>query len=186
MRTAHREFKLYLRLLVKRVFDIAISTIVLLVLSPLFFLVSLAVRLETGGPIFSVKHVYCYNNQHLRLLRFRSRGHHFVSAFGRVLISSGLDQLPMLINVLRGEMSIVGCHFYVLPPPQLYDQPSTLLDGPLKPGLVSFKGPHAGPELSPTDADLFYISSWSFVLDQKILMHYLFSKDTYFQSRSNR
>jgi lipopolysaccharide/colanic/teichoic acid biosynthesis glycosyltransferase len=187
MRTAYREFKLYLRLLVKRLFDIAISTIVLLVLSPLFLLVSLAVKLETGGPIFSVKHVYCYNNQHLRLLRFRSRGQGFVSAFGRVLIRSGLDQLPMLINVLRGEMSIVGSHFYVLPPPQPYDQlPSALLHGPLKPGLVSFKGPHAGPELSPADADLAYISSWSFVLDLKILVHHLFSKDTYFQSRSNR
>jgi lipopolysaccharide/colanic/teichoic acid biosynthesis glycosyltransferase len=187
MRAGHREFKLSLQLVAKRVFDIAVSAIVLLVLSPLFLLASLVLKLETRGPIFSVKHVYCYNNQHLRLLRFRSRGQGFVSAFGRVLIRSGLDQLPMLINVLRGEMSIVGSHFYVLPPPQPYDQlPSALLHGPLKPGLVSFKGPHAGPELSPADADLAYISSWSFGLDLKILVHHLSSKDTYFQSRPNR
>jgi lipopolysaccharide/colanic/teichoic acid biosynthesis glycosyltransferase len=179
MRAAHREFKLNLQLVVKRVFDIVISAIVLLAFSPLFLLASLTLKLETGGPIFSARHIYCYNNQHLRILRFRS--HRFVSAFGRLLTRSGLDQLPMLINVLRGEMSLVGSHFYVLPPPGLYDElPSTLLVGPLKPGLVSFKGPHAGPELSPTDADLFYISNWSFVLDLKILVRFLFSKDTYF------
>jgi lipopolysaccharide/colanic/teichoic acid biosynthesis glycosyltransferase len=184
MRAGHREFKLSLQLVAKRVFDIAVSAIVLLVLSPLFLLASLVLKLETRGPIFSVKHVYCYNNQHVRLLRFRS--HRSASAFGRVLARCGLDQLPTLINVLRGEMSIVGAHFYVLPPAQLYDRlHSAPLDAPLKPGLIGFKGPHSGPELSLTDADLFYISNWSFVLDLKILVRFLFSKDTYFQNRTH-
>jgi sugar transferase len=94
------------------------------------------------------------------------------------------DQLPMLINVLRGEMSIVGTNFYALPPPQLFDQHSpALLDGPFKPGLVSFESSRGSREFSQTDADLFYLSNWSLVLDLKILFRCLFSKDTYFQNR---
>jgi lipopolysaccharide/colanic/teichoic acid biosynthesis glycosyltransferase len=140
MQTAHWEFTRRLQLIVKRAFDVAISAIVLLILSPLFLLASLAIKLETGGPIFSVKHVYCYNNQHTLILSSRTRSHRAVTSCGRALIRIGLDQIPMLINVLRGEMSIVGTHFYVLPPPQLFDQHSpVLLDGPFKPGLVSFK-----------------------------------------------
>jgi lipopolysaccharide/colanic/teichoic acid biosynthesis glycosyltransferase len=182
MRTTHREFTRYLQLVVKRVFDIAVSAIILVVLSPLFLLASVTVKLETQGPIFTVKHVYSYSNQHIRVLRFRSRSRRSASAFGRVLIRSGLDQLPMLINVLRGEMSIVGPHFHVLPVPQLFDQlPVALLDGPFKPGLVSLEKPaRARGELSRTNADLFYISNWSLLLDAKILFKHLLSKNTYY------
>jgi lipopolysaccharide/colanic/teichoic acid biosynthesis glycosyltransferase len=184
MRTTHREFTRDLQLIVKRAFDIAISAIVLLIFSPLFLLASLAIKLETAGAIFSVKHVYCYNNLHIPILSFRTRSHRSVTSGGRALVRTGLDRLPMLINVLRGEMSIVGPHFYVLPPPQLYDRlPPVLLDGPFKPGLVSFEPSHADRESSRTDADLFYISNWSLVLDLMILFRYLFSKDTYFQNR---
>jgi lipopolysaccharide/colanic/teichoic acid biosynthesis glycosyltransferase len=187
MRTTHSEFTRYIQLIAKRIFDIAVSAIALLVLSPLFLLASVAVKLETGGPILRVKHVYSCGNQHVRLLTFRTRTHGSAGAFGRVLIRSGLDQLPMLINVLHGEMSIVGPHFYIHPPPQLYDQLSpALLGTPFRPGLVSFRGPPPGRELSRTDADLFYLSNWSFVLDLKIVVRHLFSKDTYFQNRSHR
>jgi polysaccharide biosynthesis protein PslA len=183
MRSAKANFARYLQLIVKRVFDIAASTIGLVLFSPLLLLASLAIKLESQGPIFSVKHVYCYNNQHVRALRFRTRSHGDVTIGGRFLIRTGLDQLPMLINVLRGEMSIVGPHAYVLPPPQLNDQiaPASL-KGPLRPGLVSFEGSHAGGELSREDADLSYISNWSLLLDAKILFQQVISKHMYFQN----
>ena len=183
MRSAEGNFTRYLQLIVKRVFDIAVSTVVLLVLSPLFLLACLAIKLESEGPIFSVKHLYCYNNQHVRVLRFRSRSHCDVTIGGRFLIRTGLDQLPMLINVLRGEMSIVGPHAYVLPPPQLNDQiaPASLR-GPLRPGLISLEGPPTGGELNRKDADLFYISNWSLLLDAKVLFQQVISKHTYFQN----
>jgi lipopolysaccharide/colanic/teichoic acid biosynthesis glycosyltransferase len=184
MRATHRDFTRYFQLIVKRVFDIAVSAIALLVLSPLFMLVSLAVKLETGGPIFTVEHLYSCNNQHVRAVSFRTRSHRSVSAFGRVLIRSGLDHFPMLINVLRGEMSIVGPYSYFLPLPQLIDQmPPALLNGAFRPGLVSFESPYVGRELSRADADLFYLSNWSLALDLRILFRFLLFRHTYFQNR---
>jgi lipopolysaccharide/colanic/teichoic acid biosynthesis glycosyltransferase len=186
MRSAEGIFTRNLQLIVKRVFDIAASTIVLFLFSPLFLLASLAIKLESQGPVFSVKHVYCYNNQHVRVLRFRSRGHRDVTFSGRFLMRTGLDQLPTLINVLSAEMSIVGPRCYLLPPPRLNDQLELAFETRFfVPGLVNLKVPreHTNGELSSRDADLFYISNWSLLLDAKVLVQHLLSKHTYFQNR---
>jgi lipopolysaccharide/colanic/teichoic acid biosynthesis glycosyltransferase len=184
-RSVEGNFTRYLQLIVKRVFDIAVSAIALFVLSPVFLLASLAIRLDTRGPIFSVKHVYCYNDQRIQVLRFRSRNHGDVTACGRFLIRTGLDQLPMLINVLSGEMSIVGLHCHLLPPPRLNDQLElSFVTRSFRAGLVSLKDPQAvaDGELSRRNADLFYISHWSLLLDVKVLFQHFFSKHAYLQN----
>jgi lipopolysaccharide/colanic/teichoic acid biosynthesis glycosyltransferase len=171
-------------LIVKRAFDIATSAIALLVLSPLFLLTALAIAIESRGPIFSIKHAYCYNNQHIRLLSFRYRTHRTQTITGRFLVRMGLDRLPMLINVLLGDISIVGPHFYTVPPPQLDGQLAiAFLNGPFRPGLLSLEGLDAGAEdeLSRRDTDLFYVLNWSLMLDAKILLQHLFSRETYFR-----
>ena len=63
-------YRRYSQLLVKRVFDVAISALALLLLSPLFLFVLLTIRLGTGGPIFSVEQAYRCNNQPIRVLGF--------------------------------------------------------------------------------------------------------------------
>ena len=177
-------YRRYSQLIVKRVFDVTVSTIALLLLSPLFLLVVLAIRLGTGGPIFSVEQAYRCNNRPIRVLRFRTRNHGPVNAFGPFLTRSGLDQLPMLISVLRGEMSIVGPHRYILPPLRIYDQVSpAFLNAPFLPGLVSFELPlPAGGEGTDMDADTFYVLNWSLHLDAKVLFRYLFSKEAYIRA----
>src|SRR5262249_41064531 len=127
----------------------ASASLALLLLSPLFLFVLLAIRLGTGGPTFSVERAYRCNNQPISVLRFRTRDHGSVNAFGPLLTRSGLDQLPMLISVLRGELSIVGPHRYVLPPLRIYDQVSPAFsNAPFLPGLVSFELPlPAGGEI---------------------------------------
>ena len=177
-------YRRYSQLLVKRVFDVAISTLALLLLSPLFLFVLLTIRLGTGGPIFSVERAYRCNNQPIRVLRFRTRNQGSVNAFGPFLTRSGLDQLPMLISVLRGEMSIVGPHRYVLPPLRIYDQVSpAFLNAPFLPGLVSFELPlPAGGEGTDMDADMFYVLNWSLHLDAKVLFRHLFSKEAYIRA----
>jgi len=112
-----------------------------------------------------------------------------VTISGRFFSRTGLDQLPILLNVLRGEMSIVGLHCYRLPPPRLNVQlelaPVTRY---FRPGLVSLRNPQtvADGELSRRNADLFYISNWSLLLDAKVLFQHLFSKQTYFQNHLHR
>jgi lipopolysaccharide/colanic/teichoic acid biosynthesis glycosyltransferase len=158
-----------LQLLAKRAIDIVTSGLALLILSPLFLLTSLAIQVESGRPIFIVRHEYCYNNRHIRALRFRTRSHHTETLVGRFLIRRGLDRLPMLINVLRGEMSIVGPHCHsAVPSIALSDQQSlTLSNGQFRPGLVSFENPERAR--SQLEADLFYIANWSLLLDVKTL-----------------
>ena len=179
----------YVQLIVKRAFDIAASAIALLVLAPLFLLTALGIAFESHGRIFSVKHVYCYNNQHVPVLTFRCRNHRTETITGRFLLRIGLDRLPMLVNVLRGDMSIVGLHFYVLPPPQLDDQLArAFLNGPFRPGLLSLESLHdrAEGELSRRNADLFYLLNWSLLLDAKILLQHFFSGLTYLRDNPRR
>ena len=177
MRSVERNYQRCSQLIAKRVFDVAVSTIVLFLFSPLFLLVLLTIRLGTGGPIFSVEHAYSCTSQPIRVLRFRIRDH----GLRPFLTRSGLDQLPMLINVLRGEMSIVGPHRYVLPPRHADDPVApALVDAPFLPGLVNFN--ILGGEATDMDADLFYVLNWSLRLDAIILFHHLFSKKAYIRN----
>lgn len=171
-----------LQLIAKRAFDIIVSAAILVVISPLFLLTLLAVSLDSRGPIFSISRRYCYNDQTIYFLNFRCSG----TFVGSSLRRSGLDRLPMLINVLRGEMSIVGprCHI-ALPSIPLSDRLSLALrESPFKPGLVNFENAHehTDSELRQIEADLFYISNWSLLLDAKILLLSLFSKASYVQN----
>ncbi len=167
------------QLFVKRGFDIVVSAAGLIVLSPLFLLISVAIKLGSRGPIFSARYEYCYNDQRIRTIKFRTIGSlFFTTRIGHFLIQSGIERLPMLINVLRGEMSIVGprCHITLPSIPGSDQLMLALLNSPFKPGLLSFGGPH---ERGQIEADLFYVSNWSLLLDAKILFGYLFSKGAY-------
>ena len=179
MRSVDRNYGRYSQLIVKRVFDVAVSTMALLLLSPLFLLVLIAIRLKSGGPIFSVERAYRCNNQPIHILRFRTGNHRSANGFEPFLTHSGLDQLPMLISVLRGEMSIVGPHRYA--PLRIYDQMSpTFLNAPFLPGLVSFELPvPADGKGTGMDADMFYVLNWSLHLDAKVLFRHLFFKEAY-------
>ena len=174
MQSSERHLKRGVQLTVKRALDIALSALGLLVLSPVFLLASVAIVLESNGMVFSVKHVYGFNNRHIRLLSFRCRTHRRETLAGQFLVRSGLDRLPVLINILRGDMSLVGTHSYVLPPQHFNDRvalPRT--NDFLRPGLFSYER----DELDTLEADLSYISNWSLLLDTKIIFRHLSSDD---------
>jgi exopolysaccharide biosynthesis polyprenyl glycosylphosphotransferase len=107
----------------KRSFDIAVSAGALLILSPLFLLVAIAIKLESRGPVFFRQPRMGRGNRLFHMLKFRSMRRDAadpggvrsaapdddrVTRMGRLLRRTSLDELPQLINVLRGEMSIVG------------------------------------------------------------------------------
>ena len=109
--------------LAKRIMDIVISAAALVFLAPLFLLVALAIKLTSSGPVLFVQMREGYRGRPFGALKFRSM-HELacdasgvtqtvaddprVSPIGRFLRASNIDELPQLLNVLRGEMSLVG------------------------------------------------------------------------------
>jgi O-antigen biosynthesis protein WbqP len=115
----------------KRWLDIAISIIGLLLLSPLFLLLALCVKLDSRGPVFFRQKRVGIHKTHFMIIKFRTmridapgdvpthlleNAHRNITRCGKYLRKSSLDELPQLINVLRGDMSIVG------PRPALWNQ----------------------------------------------------------------
>jgi lipopolysaccharide/colanic/teichoic acid biosynthesis glycosyltransferase len=96
----------------KRAVDIILATMGLILFAPILLLVSLAIRLDSGNPIFMA--LPGCNNKAIRVLRFRvtfaagNRINPRMTRVGQILSLTGIHELPQLTNVLRGEMSIVG------------------------------------------------------------------------------
>jgi putative colanic acid biosynthesis UDP-glucose lipid carrier transferase len=179
-------------LLLKRFFDVAVGIAGLAVFSPIFLLASALIKLDSLGPVLARSKYYGPNGRPFGLYRFRTFGicgvnEHFqateYSSIGRLLRRSGIDGLPQLINVVRGEMSIVG--------PQPYLGASITTDNEalsqLKPGLTGWAqvNGHGGATETPTlehrrlALDLFYAEHWSMLLDLRIVLKALSLKDSY-------
>ena len=173
----------------KRAFDIIAATAGLCLLSPIFLLVSIAIKLDGRGPIFSSQIRYGYHNETIPVFMFRSipmENLDGLTRIGHVLRRTGIDRLPMLINILRGEMSIVGPSLLVTAPNSLFEEP-LMLRRKVKPGLTGwaqvsgFGGDCDTRRMMKRrlDADLYYIEYRSFHLDMKIILMTLLSKTTY-------
>jgi lipopolysaccharide/colanic/teichoic acid biosynthesis glycosyltransferase len=101
---------------VKRAFDIVAATMGLIILSPILLITSIAIKLDSQGPIFIRETLYGYSNRAIQVLKFRvmttcvegNRINPRVTQVGQIVSQAGIDELPQLFNVLRGEMSIVG------------------------------------------------------------------------------
>src|SRR6201999_2076526 len=111
------------RALNKRAQDLVVGCAALAVASPVMALIALAIRLDSPGPIFFRQRRHGFNNEDIVVWKFRSmhdamrdekasrqvsRGDDRVTRVGRFIRKTSLDELPQLLNVLRGEMSLVG------------------------------------------------------------------------------
>src|SRR5215813_2819524 len=114
--------KTFIRSFGKRGFDIVAATVGLLLFSPLILLTSLVIKIESSGPILCRHKRYSYDNLEFEIFEFRTTRvdtsqrrraeMQCVTGFGQILRQSGMNKLPQLMNVLRGEMSIVGTHLF--------------------------------------------------------------------------
>ena len=191
---------------IKRAFDICASAVGLLVLSPLLLTVSLGIKLESPGPILFRQNRHGYNNEIIPVVKFRTMNvledgespATFTQArsndarltrLGRVLRRTNIDELPQLINVLRGEMSLIGPRPHPIALNTMFRErivPYSRRHN-VKPGLTGwaqvngFRGETDTFEKMQrrVEYDMFYIDNWSFIFDLKILLMTLFSKSAY-------
>jgi lipopolysaccharide/colanic/teichoic acid biosynthesis glycosyltransferase len=172
----------------KRLIDTALAAAGLLLFSPLIGVVAVAIKLDSRGPIFCREILYGYARQQIQAFKFRSmvtcadsdRTSSRVSRLGRVLHQTGIDELPLLLNVLRGEMSIVGpCAFANRQDLPKGHFPSRLEE--FNPGVTgraqlieARKGPMTAEQR--ITEDVHYVENWSLLLDLKIILMTLFSQ----------
>jgi len=184
--------------IIKRGFDIAFAIAGLVLLSPLMLLISLGIKSESPGPIVCRHKRYGLNNAAFEVFEFRTTlagqeektfNHipnkiQYVTRFGQLLRRSGIDKVPLLVNVLRGEMSIVGPHPFATAPGKVFD-PLELHK--VRPGLVSWAQVYddEGETANSVERldrrieyDRYYLENRSFSFDMKILLLTLLSQRT--------
>ncbi|HZB90579.1 MAG TPA: undecaprenyl-phosphate glucose phosphotransferase [Stellaceae bacterium] len=182
----------------KRVEDVTLSALLLLLFAPLMLLLGLLVRLDSRGPALFRQQRFGFNNNPITVLKFRTmrvdagndqnvpqarRGDPRVTRIGRFLRRTSLDELPQLINVLKGDMSLIGPRPHAIAHNEYYAE---LIDGYLrrhrvKPGITGWaqvngwRGETADVAAmhERVKHDLYYIENWSLRLDIAILLRTL-------------
>ncbi len=184
----------------KRAFDIVVSSLALLALAPLFAIVALLIRLEEPGPIIFKQKRYGLNQEPFQIFKFRTmrtmengrvvtqatRGDPRVTRVGAHLRRLSIDELPQLLNVLLGDMSIVGPRPHALAHDQFYVEKLARYARRhnVKPGITGWAQVfgHRGEisndsaMLARLDHDLYYVDNWSLWLDVKIVFMTVFSR----------
>ena len=182
---------------IKRVLDIAIAGLLFVTALPVMAIIALAIKLTSDGPIFFVQERYGYQRRRFQMLKFRTmvvnaeryqaelevaneaagpvfklKADPRVTKIGAILRRTSLDELPQLINVLRGEMSLVGPRPLPLRDVSRFDEPWLLRRFSVMPGLTCLwqVGGRSNTEFDEwIKLDLQYIDEWSLALDFRIL-----------------
>ncbi len=183
----------------KLVFDRLFALFVLTVLAPLFALIAVAIKLSSPGPVFFTQMRKGADGRPFEIYKFRSMTVHHeaaghvtqasrndtrVTRLGALLRKTSLDELPQFVNVLRGQMSVVGPRPHALEHDDLYKE---LVYGymhryRIKPGITGwaqvngYRGATTKVEKmeSRVKFDLFYIHNWSFWFDIRIVFITIF------------
>ena len=192
-KTFHDDHRVYM----KRAVDFVAALLGLLALSPLLVLVAVAIKLDSRGPVFFVQERYGRNKRRFRMFKFRTMvpnaealistledrneaiGPAFkikddprVTRLGKWLRKTSLDEIPQLINVLKGDMSLVGPRPMAVRDVQLFDQAWFMRRFSAPPGMTGLWQVSGRSNLGFDDwvaLDLKYIDEWSLALDMKIL-----------------
>ena len=166
----------------KRVVDFLVASIAVLLLSPLFVVIALCVRFTMGSPVFFRQTRPGQGGRAFTLLKFRtmkveqpgagvlSDGER-LTPLGRVLRRTSLDELPELINVVRGEMSLVGPRPLLMEYLPLYN-PEQARRHEVRPGITGWaqvNGRNGIDWEEKFKLDLWYVEHRSFMLDLRIL-----------------
>jgi Undecaprenyl-phosphate glucose phosphotransferase len=187
---------------VKTLEDRVLAASLLLLLSPLLAVIALAIKLDSKGPVFFRQKRYGFNHNLFDCWKFRTMHHHMTDAnaevltrrdddrvtrVGRFLRKTSLDELPQLVNVLKGNMSLVGPRPHATSAKaagRLYEEAVDAYAARhrVKPGITGWAQVNGWRGETDTlekiqrrvEYDLFYIEHWSLALDLKILLRTAF------------
>jgi putative colanic acid biosynthesis UDP-glucose lipid carrier transferase len=189
--------------MVKRMLDVSFASLMLLILSPLFFVAAIAIKIDSKGPIIFRQRRTGLNATQFVIYKFRTmtvledgpsvtqarRGDLRVTRLGRFLRRSSVDELPQLLNVLKGDMSLVGPRPHALAHDDQYKThiANYSFRYRVKPGITGWaqvnglRGETARVEemAERIKLDLWYIEHWSLRSDLIILLR------TFFEVASN-
>jgi exopolysaccharide biosynthesis polyprenyl glycosylphosphotransferase len=178
---------------VKRFFDIVLSSVALILLSPILLITAIAIKLDDHGPVFYKQERVTKNDKRFMILKFRSmivdaekdgrprpagEKDDRITKVGRIIRACRIDELPQLINIIKGDMSIVG------PRPERVEHvkkytseiPEFEYRHKVKGGLTGYAqvyGKYNTTALDKLKLDLLYITNYSFLLDIQILFETL-------------
>jgi undecaprenyl-phosphate galactose phosphotransferase/putative colanic acid biosynthesis UDP-glucose lipid carrier transferase len=182
---------------VKRCVDIAGAAVGLFILLPILLLSAVAIKLDSKGPVLFRQRRAGFNNKPFLIFKFRTmtvmedgevkqaqRNDPRVTVVGRFLRKTSIDELPQLLNVLRGDMSLVGPRPHALAHDSYYGEllSEYAFRHHVKPGITGwaqvqgYRGETARVEQmkSRVECDLWYINNWSVRLDIQIMLKTVF------------
>jgi polysaccharide biosynthesis protein PslA len=184
--------------IIKRIEDAALASLLIILFAPIMAMIALIIKIDSPGPVFFVQDRFGFNNRPIRVLKFRTmyqdkgdptgaqrtiRKDPRITRAGRIMRTFSLDELPQLINVLRGEMSLIGPRAHAIAMKagdRLYHEAveSYLQRHKVKPGITGWAQVNGlRGEINSLEKarqrvvyDLEYIEHWSLWLDFKILL----------------
>ena len=187
----------------KRAFDLVVGSALLMICLPLFLVVGICIKWDSKGPVFFRQRRHGFNHAEFRIFKFRTmttlddgpvvrqatRNDDRITKVGRFLRKTNLDELPQLLNVLLGHMSLVGPRPHALAHNTEYAEKIRLYAKRhnVKPGITGlsqvkgFRGETncIDKMLKRVENDLSYIDSWSLLLDIKIMFLTVFSRKSF-------
>lgn len=173
---------------VKRIFEVSFSVALLIFILPVLVLTMIAIKLESKGPVFYKQERVGFNGRPFKVIKLRSmridaekNGPQWaakhdprVTRVGRFIRKTRIDEVPQLINVLRGDMSLIGPR----PERRVFTEkfakeiPNFKKRLSVKPGLTGWAQVNGGYDVTPKEKffmDMYYIQRQSFALDLRIL-----------------
>jgi exopolysaccharide biosynthesis polyprenyl glycosylphosphotransferase len=195
------------QIVTKRVFDFLVAATLLVLLAPLFGAIALLIKIDSPGPVFFLQRRHGFNQQPFRILKFRTmsclddgdqvrqarRDDPRITRVGAWLRRCNLDELPQLVNVLCGQMSLVGPRPHALAHDREFEHRIALYARRhnVKPGITGWAQVHGLRGETDTDdkmarrvaLDLWYIDNWTVWLDIIIMLRTVSTGKAYRNAR---